>query len=135
MDQNDERNVPVEAELARRVYTFHVESVPSGESGVTYDGVKPGFQGVIEDVQGHTEASTASADVDVQIAGTTALDSLVNDPSGLFQATVDSDKDNRTFADDENVELVLTTGGSGDFTGLTVQVTVRPRPMGGEVGA
>lgn len=130
----DQKNVAADSELGRRTYTFHVEDVPSGEAGVTYDGVLPGFQGVVEDVQGHAEASSASADVDVQAGGTSVLDSLVNDPSGQFQATVDSDKDVRTFADDENLELVLTTDGTGSFTGLTVQVTVRPRPMGGEVG-
>lgn len=133
-DKDDHQNVHYQSELGRRVYTFHVESVPTGESAVTYDGVKPGFHGVVEDVQGHAESSAASADVDVQSGGTTVLDAAVADPSGLFQATVDGNKENRRFSDTENVELVLTTDGTGTLTGLTVQVTVRPAPMGGEVG-
>lgn len=135
VDQNDERNVPVEAELARRVYTFHVESVPTGQSGVDFDQVVPGFQGVVENIDGHAESSAANADVDVQIAGTTILSSVVAEPSGRVDPTLVSDKDTRTFSETEKIALNVTTDGTGTITGLTLQVTVRPRPMGGEVGA
>lgn len=132
---SDERNVPKDAEMARRVYTFHVEDVATGQGGVVFDQVVPEFQGVIEDIDGHAESSAANADVDVRIGGSTVLDSVVAEPSGRVDPTLLSDKDSRTFSDTEAIDLHITTDGTGTITGLTLQVTVRPRPMGGEVGA
>lgn len=133
-EASDERNVEADSELGRRVYTFHVEDVGTGITAVL-DQVVPEFQGVVEDIDGHAEGSAANADVDVRIGGTSILDAVVAEPSGRVDPTLVSDKDSRTFSDTEAIDLHVTTDGTGTITGLTLQVTVRPRPMGGEVGA
>lgn len=133
-DKDDHQNVHHQSHLGRHIYTFHVQDVGTGQSAVTFDDVLPGFTHVVEEVQGHAESSAANADVDIHQGGASITDTLTAEPSGHFSVDLNDAKADRRGSDTDHIELVITTDGTGTITGLTVQVVVRPAPMGGEIG-
>lgn len=112
-----------------------VDAPGTGQAGVTFDQYRPGFPFIVKDVQVIAQGSTASADVDVQIGGTSVLDAVVSDPAAntLVEPALAAEA-NRQGSDTDTIDLVVTTDGTGDLTVCRVRVVVRPYPAGGEPG-
>lgn len=121
--------------LLQKTITLGVDAPGINQAGVVMDSFKPGYPFIVESVQAIAQGSTASADADVQIGGTSVLDSVVSDPAddGFLEPTLAAESD-RVGADDDTVDLVITTDGSGEFDDLRVHVVIRPHPAGGEPG-
>lgn len=127
--------IPKDSPLLERVVDLLVDQPGTGQAGVTFDQYTPGYPFLVKQVEVIAQASTASADVDVQIGGTSVLSSPVADPAAntLVTPTLAA-KDNRKGSDTDTLDLVITTDGTGNLTVCRTRVVIRPHPAGGEPG-
>lgn len=143
----NEKKVDAYALFQRRHIPFYVASVGINQAAVLFGACIPygsllvgqqywGTYGwVVENVQAYARTIVATAQVDVQIGAVSVLTGLLT-PSGgnapgAFGTLVAPALRRGKLTDQLN--LRITTNGTGTLTDLTVTVIIRPFPAGGEV--
>ena len=140
-----ERTVESSALLLRRHYPFYVATVGINQAAVLFgaaiphgslallDQINPGMGWIVEGVQAWARAIVATAQIDVQIGAVSVLTGLLT-PGGPNDAAFGTlvapalRRGTRT----SQLNMRVTTNGTGTLTDLTVTVVVRPIPAGGE---
>lgn len=126
------------AEGASAIKTINCKSgsVPINQAAVIYDIWRPTFDGEITGVAAWTRATAATAQVDVQINGVSVLTGLLTPATGDVVpalGTLVAARATRRFKAGDRVQVKCTTNGTGTFTDLHTQISVRPYPANGEV--
>jgi len=102
----------------------------TSQAGVLFGAVTPGYRFKVTGVKVFAVTVTATISVDVQIAGTSVLSSAVTPVAGTETAgTLSSTVANLLGTASNQLQVKLTTNGSGAATNLSVMVYIRPYPM------
>lgn len=133
----DEKSFSGDSQLARRIADLHVDGPGSGQGGVEFDAYLPGHPFQVAGVQVYPEAISTEVQIDVQVGGTSVLQSLITDPTAneVTEGTLVTTLADLRGDETENIALVITTNGTGDITEAHTRVLFRPWPMGGDLGA
>lgn len=120
-----DENVQRDADFAKQILTFALADQGNSASDVLLAAARPGFPFRVVGVTAFCVAETATASVDVKIGATSVLSAAVTlDAGDLEVGTVDDSASVGGSSDEINVHV--TTDGSGDTTGVTVGVIIRP---------
>ena len=128
-----DKSIGPDAGVAREIVLLFVDDVPISQTGQIYDSAIPGFAFYVEKIEHFAEAVTATATFQAFI-GTTALVAASTPVADtLTQATITATEAQRKGTATDDLNIKVTTDGSGLLTGLKVRITIRPYPMGGEL--
>lgn len=128
-----DKSIGPDSGVAREIVLLFVDDVPISQTGQIYDAAVPGHAFYVEKIEHYVEALTAAVTF-IAYIGTTALTGAETPvvetvTAGTITATVANRKGSAT----DNLNIKVTSDGSGVATGLKVRVTIRPFPMGGEL--
>ncbi len=124
----DETNFRGDSPIARETIKLSVQTVAISQNDVKVDSFKPGYRFQVVGVEHFAEDVAATASYDVKIGTTSVLNAAavpVADTRG--DAPLHGTLANLQGEASEEINLHVTTNGTGTFTGLKVRVTIRPQ--------
>ena len=128
-----DKSIGPDSGVAREIVLLFVDDVPISQTGQIYDAAVPGFPFYVEKIEHYVEALTAAVTF-IAYIGTTALTGAETPVVETVTAgTITAAVADRKGAATDNLNIKVTSDGSGVATGLKVRVTIRPFPMGGEL--
>lgn len=123
-----DKKMDVNGAASRHHIVFPITTAVS-QAGVLFGAWTPGQPGMITKVSVFATAVTATITVDVQIGGTTVLTGAITPVAGTETAgTLSSTLSALRYKSTDQIQVKLTTNGSGAATNLVVRVQVRPYP-------
>lgn len=135
-----DRNVHAKAAFARRYVVAYAAAVPAGQGGLLV-GARVPFAGLalrpfvkgwrVESVQAFCTARTVTASLDVLIGAVSVLVNALTPFAGSV-VSVPVRADRATAKPTDQLNVRVTTDGTGTITDLWVAVTIRPFPLDGE---
>jgi hypothetical protein len=128
-----DRDIHADANIARVPLTFHKDDVAISQADVKVASFKPGYDFEIVGVQHFAAGVAANASYMVKIGATNALDAAaVPVAATRGDATLHATRANRQGTEADEINLHVTTDGTGTLTDLSVIVLIRPRGLRGE---
>ncbi len=124
----DEANFKGDSPLAQEAILLVVQTVAISQNDVKADSCKPGYPFQVVSVEHFAEDIAATASYDVKIGTTSALNAAavpVADTRG--DAALSGTLANLQGSASDEINLHVTTDGTGTLTGLKVRVTIRPQ--------
>lgn len=122
----DDRNTSPDASFVRQSVTLHRASVAASQADVLVASFRPGFDFEIVDVQAFANGVTATASYMVKIGATNALAAATTPTADTRgSAALHATAANRRGTASEDINLHVTTNGTGAFADLSVIVTFR----------
>lgn len=125
-----DKKMDVNANTAREQIDFSIITAVS-QAGVLFGANTPGYRFQVVKVAAFAVTVTATITVDVQIGGVSVLTGPITPVAGTEVAgTLTSTLANlRPSGTNNQLQVKLTTNGSGAATNLTVFVWIRPYPL------
>lgn len=133
-----DKKVDKDAAIAEKLIPFAIDDVGNSEADTLLGAFNPGYDFEIIGVQAFAASATAGASVDVKIATTSALSAALDldaDANGaradaVLSGTLASVRGLST----EDINVHVTTDGTGTVEGLVVYVLIRKRGHAGDPG-
>lgn len=133
MSTIQDRDVHQQANVAKEYITLGRGTVAANQADVKVDSFKPGYAFEIVSVQEFGSAVTATATYDLKIGTTSALSGARTPVANTRgDATLSATAANKRGTAAQELNLHVTTNGTGAFSNLSVRVGIRPRGMRGE---
>ncbi len=119
--------------VAREVVLIVGEDIPISQTATLFDSTVPGFGFYVEKIEDFIQTLTAALTYQIFI-GSQAL-CAATAPTAVTRADVaiTATKAQRKGSKTDNLNIKITTDGTGLGEGLKVRVHIRPYPMGGEL--
>lgn len=129
-----DNNISKTANVAKEYVRLVLGTTATGQTGKQTDSLKPGYAFEVVSVEAYALTVTATISVDVQIAGTSVLSSVITPVADTPTAgTLSTTLANKRGAATEALQLKYTSNGTGAATNGIVTVCIRPLPLNGEV--